>query len=259
MYCPSPVFYSWVNFFSLFRHPHKYLPVSKLNKRMKWLIYSHIFAGVISLVVAPVALVVVKGGAAHRLWGKIFFWCMAWIFVSATIMALDKGNMFLLLIGVFSFYNVWSGYRALYLKQLYLGKGLRWYDWLAAVIALGFNTYFVVFGGWLIYTHDGGAFAYLSVMFGVLGLLNVGLNIKRFLTRTNEKHQWLYAHIGGFLGGFIASVTAFSTQTMEFLPSFLVWAWPTLVGSPVIAYFIRYYRNKLAQGARLSELVNLRG
>ncbi|SDY90168.1 DUF2306 domain-containing protein [Hymenobacter psychrophilus] len=39
----------------------------------RWL---HIAAGFTGFFVAPVALLVRKGGAAHRLWGRVFFWAM---------------------------------------------------------------------------------------------------------------------------------------------------------------------------------------
>lgn len=222
---------------------------------MKLLTYSHILAGILSLVAAPIALAVAKGGKAHVILGNIFFWCMAWIFVSATILSVAHNNLFLLLIGVFSFYNVWIGYRALSHKQIHMGRGVTWYDWAALLIAGGFNAYFVGYGSLLAIEGRGSAFAYLSIMFGLIGLALVAQNARRFLRPTADKNQWLFQHIIGFMGGFIASVTAFSSQTMQFMPDFLVWAWPTLVGSPVIASFIRYYKSRLAQGARLTELV----
>jgi len=219
------------------------------------LIYSHIAAGSISLVAAPIAMVVVKGGKSHVLWGKIFFWCMAWIFISATVLSIVNGSMFLLLIGVFSFYNVWSGYRALAHKQVHLGKGVTWYDWLGLIIAAGFNLYFIGYGSYLAANQQGDFFAYLSIMFGLIGLAIATQDLRKFTRPKPDKNQWLCQHISGFMGGFLASVTAFSSQTMHFLPGFLVWAWPTLIGSPIIAMFIRYYKVRLAQGARITDLV----
>ncbi len=217
--------------------------------------YTHIAAGMLSLVAAPVALAVAKGAAAHRRWGKIFFYCMTWIFISATTLSLYKGNLFLLLIGVFSYYNVVSGYRALYHKNLHRGGKAALVDWVALVVAAGFNIYFVVAG---IRMGTGHAIAYLCWLFGGIGLMNVWQNLRKFIKAPADKNEWLFQHISSFLAGFIASVTAFSTQVLVFLPDFLMWAWPTLVGTPVIAYWIRYYKNQLKNGVRLSELVELR-
>ncbi|HET9054093.1 MAG TPA: hypothetical protein VFM90_07970, partial [Cyclobacteriaceae bacterium] len=76
-----------------------------------FLIYSHVAAGAISLITAPVAMVVAKGGRAHRLAGRIFFWNMIYIFVTTVILATLHGRTFLLMVSVLSFYLVYSGYR----------------------------------------------------------------------------------------------------------------------------------------------------
>jgi uncharacterized membrane protein len=39
----------------------------------KPLIFSHVAAGIVSLLTAPVAMTVAKGGKVHRFAGKIFF------------------------------------------------------------------------------------------------------------------------------------------------------------------------------------------
>lgn len=221
------------------------------------LTYSHIAAGVVSLVAAPVAMAVAKGKDAHRIFGKVFFWCMSWIFVSATILSVYKSNLFLLLVGVFSYYSVVSGYRALYHKRLLLGEKVKPIDWLAAAVAAGFNVYFV-FNGIRLVAAGNTTLGALSLLFGGIGLLTVAGNLRSFLSPSSDRHAWLYRHISGFLAGFIASLTAFSTQVLTFLPDFLTWAWPTIVGSPLIAFWIRSYRSKLKNGARLSELVEIR-
>src|SRR6186713_3113412 len=109
---------------------------------MKFLTYSHILAGIISLVVAPIAMAVVKGGSIHRLFGKIFFWCMVYIFVTAVILGIAHDKLFLVMVSVLSFYLAFTGYRTLYHKQS--SKGIQWYDWAMSVAAgmfmLGFGV-----------------------------------------------------------------------------------------------------------------------
>ncbi|MBX2962688.1 MAG: hypothetical protein KF687_09260 [Cyclobacteriaceae bacterium] len=224
---------------------------------MNLLTYTHIFAGIISLIVAPLAMVVHKGGNAHRLWGKIFFWCMTWIFVSAVILSAVKWIPFLLLIAVFSYYSVYIGYRALYLKQLHLGKGVAWYDWAMSAIAGIFNFSFVVWGA---YKAINGAtsLGLLAVGFGLGGLMMVRAELSRYLKPPASKFHWFYRHIGSMMGGFIASVTAFSVQVMHFMPGVMQWIWPSLVGVPLIIYWVRTYRKKLEKGSQLAELVEIR-
>jgi uncharacterized membrane protein len=46
-------------------------------------LWIHILAGTVALFVAPGALLTVKGGLAHRRWGKIYFWAMTVVAVTA--------------------------------------------------------------------------------------------------------------------------------------------------------------------------------
>ncbi|MCC6636763.1 MAG: DUF2306 domain-containing protein, partial [Ignavibacteriaceae bacterium] len=61
-----------------------------MESSFKYWLYLHIAAGFLALVVAPVAMVVKKGGNAHRLWGKIFFWSMTVVAISALVMTFIK-------------------------------------------------------------------------------------------------------------------------------------------------------------------------
>ena len=224
---------------------------------IKILTYSHIFAGVISLVVAPLAMVVHKGGTAHRLWGKVFFWCMTWICFSAIILSTLKWIPFLLLIAVFSYYSVFIGYRSLYRKQLHQGMGVTWYDWMAGVVAGIFNIGFFVWGMYLV-VKGHTSLGLLASGFGFGGMLVVWSELQRYIKPPPGKFDWLYSHMGNMLCGFIASVTAFSTQVMTFLPGMMQWIWPSLVGVPLIIFWIRTYRKKLEKGNRLAGLLEIR-
>ena len=228
-----------------------------METAIKILTYSHILAGIISLVVAPVAMVVKKGGDAHRLWGKVFFWCMTWIFISAIIISSYKWIPFLLLIAVLSYYAVFSGYRSIYLKQIHQSKGVRWYDWVATAIAGLFNLSFFVWGITLMMRGES-AFGFLASAFGFGGHIQVWGQIKSFVTPPESKHFWFYNHMGNMMGGFIASVTAFSANVLNFMPEVLQWMWPSLIGAPIIVFWIRKYRAKLSDGTPISKLVQIR-
>ena len=225
---------------------------------IKGVTFSHVLAGIISLVAAPFALIVVKGGKTHRTTGKVFFWAMTWIFISAVFLSIYKWIPFLLMIAVFSYYSVIIGYRSIYQKQLKMGKTVIWYDWLALVISGLFNMGFISWGVHLAFTNQLGYFAYLSIGFGMGGLLTVMGQLKSFISSTKDKHRWLYSHIGNMTGGYIAAVTAFSTQVMTFLPGVLQWIWPSIIGVPIIFYWISTYQRKLRQNVRLVDLVELK-
>lgn len=203
--------------------------------------YSHILAGVVSLVAAPIALVVVKGGTMHRVWGKIFFWCMTWIFISTLVMTIHQWNPFLCMIGVFSYYSAFIGYRSIFQKRLHKDQRALWYDWLALSIT---GLCMLVFIGWgaLLSLKHGAAFGFLAIIFGSGGILLVISRIRAFLKPSAEPKAWLFNHIGSMMGAFIASITAFSVNVLTFMPGLLQWLWPTLVGTPFIIYFIRKNR-----------------
>ncbi len=221
---------------------------------IKFLIYSHVVAGAISLISAPVSMAVFKGGNVHRIAGKIFFWSMVYIFVSAIILGTYHWKPFLLMVSVLSFYLVYSGYRTVYQKQIHPGKGARWYDWTVAALCGIFMLCFLI---WSIDLVVNGTNAILIVFFSVGGLFSIFTEVKRYLRKPDAKHSWLFNHIGRMVGGFIAAVTAFSTNVLSFLPGLAQWLWPTLIGTPLIIYWIRVYRKKLDNGARITDLVQI--
>ena len=62
---------------------------------LRVLLTLHISCGVVSFVCAPVALATVKGGKVHRRFGKIYFWAMAGVAVTALILSLALPVYFL--------------------------------------------------------------------------------------------------------------------------------------------------------------------
>jgi hypothetical protein len=222
---------------------------------VKFLIFSHVTAGAVSLITAPVAMAVAKGGKTHRLSGKIFFWSMVYIFVSAVILGIYHWKPFLLMVAVLSFYLVYSGYRTLHQKQIHSGKGVKWYDWFIAATSGAFMLSFLI---WSVDLMINGTNAILIVFFSVGGLFSIITEVRRYIKKPDVKHSWLFNHIGRMVGGFIAAVTAFSTNVLTFLPGLAQWLWPTLIGTPLIIYWIRTYRKKLDNGARITDLVELK-
>lgn len=225
---------------------------------MKFLTYSHIIAGALSLIVAPIAMVVLKGGKAHRLSGKLFFWAMTWIFVSAVILSVYKWKPFLLMVSVISYYLAVSGYRTLFQKQLSQGKGIKWYDWLAAIATALFMLGIAGWGVYLLLNGSAGDGVVLLFVFCVGGLVSVRSEVVAFIKPPDDKNRWLYNHIGKMAGGFIASVTAFSVNVLTFVPGIWQWIWPTLAGTPFIIYSVRWYKKRMAEGARITDVVQLK-
>lgn len=219
----------------------------------------HAVAGSVALVVAPLAMWVSKGGDAHRRWGKLFVLAMAVVVVSAIVLAIATGNFLMGMVAIFSFHMVASGYRSLYHKRLHEGQKPAKADILIQ------GTAAVVNGGLFLWAISllmlGQKFnkVVIFLVFGGIGLLMVLANFNRFYKREHEKQEWLYGHMIGFLGGYIATVSAFSAVTLDMIkPVWLQWLWPTFIGSPLIVLWIRQYRKRFGKGRRTRELFDLR-
>ena len=227
---------------------------------IRWI---HIVAGTTALFAAPVAMMVAKGGKWHRLLGKVFFFGMAMICLTSVFMALLKPDrLWLGLLGVFSFHLAASGYRSLYLKKLHEGLKPAAVDlWLHGVAGL-INGGLLIWGVAHLFMKVQDLRSILYAVFGAIGMFFVITNITRFYKRKHDKREWFFGHITGMLGGYIATVSAFSAVNFgtwfPWMPAWLVWLWPTLIGAPMIALWSAFYRRKFAKGAKVRELAEVR-
>ncbi len=221
---------------------------------LKVALWIHIAAGFTSFIAAPVALAVQKGGKAHRQWGKVFFWGMTVVALTAFLISLFKWIPFLLMLSVFSYYAVVDGYRALFLKNLYDGQKPATLDWAVAIITGVFSLGLI---GYAIYVYFflEISFGIVIGVFGVLGVNGVYTNLKKFKNPPKDKMDWLYNHISGMMGGYIATLSAFSATNFFFLPPIIRWLWPTIIGVPLMMYWIRKYKKKYNQPKKKAEPV----
>ena len=213
---------------------------------LRWI---HISAGTLALFVAPGAMLTVKGGRAHRRWGKIYFWSMAVVAATALVLGLWRPQIFLALLAVFSFYMAFSGYRVLFRKRLVQGQRAGPMDWTAALLTLAASSALVVLG----LLRPGPSWERVGVVplvFGVLGLVLSGLDVRRFVRPSSDAHAWWFTHMTGMLGSYIATVSAFSVVNFTFLPIAVRWLWPTAIGTPLVALWVTYYRVRFRRNAR---------
>ncbi len=206
----------------------------------------HIAAGMVALFVAPAAMLTVKGGLAHRRWGKIYFWSMALVAATAVVLSLWRPRIFLTLLAVFSFYQAFAGYRVLGRKRPARGDGSRPIDWAAALATFAASAALVVLG----VLRPGASWdriGIVPVVFGALGMVLSGIDLRRFVRPPADERAWWFAHMTGMLGSYIAAVSAFSVVNFGFLPTAVRWLWPTIVGTPLIALWISYYRGRFGR------------
>jgi len=225
---------------------------------LRVLLTLHILCGAVAFVCAPVALLTAKGGKTHRLWGKIYFWAMAGVAVTALILSLALPIFFLAMVAVFSFYCCFAAYRVLYLKDMVKGGKPNLFDWLAALITIASS--FVLFLMGFMRPHlmgvgvvhiAGHTVSIVAIVFGLLGDRLAVSSIAEFIKPPTEKMFWWYGHLKGMIASYIAAMTAFSAVNLGhwFGTAWWVWLWPTIIGGPAIAIWTRYYKKKFAPRA----------
>jgi uncharacterized membrane protein len=214
---------------------------ASVDSAIKGILWIHVLAGTLALVVAPIALVTAKGGPTHRRWGKVYFWAMAVVAATAVVVGYWRSILFLMLTAVFSFYAALSGYRVLYRKRPDLGQRPGALDWIAAGITLVASAALITLG----IARPTPRFRELStvaIVFGLVGLSLSGLDVWRFWRPPTERMAWWYKHMASMIGSYIAAVTAFSVVNFHVLPTTIRWLWPTMIGTPLIAIWITYYK-----------------
>lgn len=207
----------------------------------------HIASGGIALAAGPAAMLARKGLARHRWTGRAYAIAMESTAVSALILACLTRSMLLLVIAVFSFFLVFSGWRALGQKRLHDGMAVGWSDWLVAAVTLVFSAGLLVFG---LARHGDVTALFFGVGGGVLALREM-----RAFTGRVPPGSWQVRHMIGMSGAYIATVSAFAVVTLTFLPRPVAFIGPTLIGTPIIVWAAVRLTLRLAplqptQGAR---------
>ena len=191
----------------------------------------HILAGTIALFCAGLALLSEKGKKIHVTSGRIYFWSMAGIFLTAIPMSIISSNTFLFLIAIFSFYLAFAGMR--FAKNR---KGIATtIDWIAVslMILSGLGmwalaiTYFI---------NNNSQYITLFV-FGFIALALGYLDYKSHKNKTATGKERIARHLTNMMAGTIAVVTAVLVVNINIEPIWVWWVLPTAVISPIIVYW----------------------
>lgn len=210
------------------------------------LVIVHIAGGTLSLISGLVPMIVSKGSNVHRLFGILFFAGMCAVFFTGLTVSLIKQLDFLMLISLFSFYLVVSGYRSLSHKKLHWGNTATWLDWTLNIL---FGLIMLCMLAWGVFQvlriHGRVEAGIISIIFSLIGLRGIIITMARFSIPPQRKTIWIEGHIAGMVGGYIAAFTAFvvvNNDTLIGLPPLLAWLFPTFLGVPVIIYWTRQYK-----------------
>ncbi len=216
---------------------------------MHFFLAIHITAGSGAFLVAPLALVTAKGGKAHRLWGNIYFRCMAIVASTALVMAAYRPILFLALVAIFSFYAAFTAYRVLGQKAAWEGKSVvGGLDWAAAILCFAASAALALLGA--IRPDFVQNLRIPAIVFGAIGMRISARAMWRFTHPPTEKMFWWYAHLQGMIGSYIAAWTAFCLVTIGPLlrgkAQVSLWLLPVSIGVPAIIATTAYYKRKFA-------------
>lgn len=86
-----------------------------------------------------------------------------------------------------------------------------------------------------------------AIILGVFGAVGASLSytdIKIYLLRKAFSQKALIKdHIGRMSGSYIAATTAFLVNNVYFLPPLILWLGPTLIGTLIIGWFSKPYKD----------------
>ncbi len=215
-----------------------------LAQASKIFVFLHILAGCVTLIAGPIAIFYnFKDSAKHRLSGKVFFYAMLFVCVSAVIGFIKQPEVvfyqFLFGISIFVFLQIIIGVRAmLFMKSRAIPT--MW-DYGVAVLGSLVGLSMV---GYAVFKGLQSPDITFPILFGVFGtaLLRASvkslLNLRKFEIRS--KNFWYKTHIGNMMGGLMGSTTAFMVNVLgNSLPWFVIWFGPTVVLTPLVIYFVR--------------------
>jgi hypothetical protein len=198
------------------------------------LLVLHIGGGSTALLSGLLAMLFDKNKKNHRKAGLVFFWSMNLVAVSAVGLSSIRHNLFLLAIGIFSFYMNFTGYRAIKNKSM----KYKWIDWLVTILAAGTAVFMLATGNTVL------------LAFGsILLFLNYRNTQLQWLSDDERKGKrpWRYiAHLGNMSGTYLSAATAFVVVNINFVkPVWLIWLLPSIIGVPFIIYYTRIWKKKL--------------
>ena len=195
------------------------------------LLLFHILCGSLSLISSALSISSRKGQRTHRLFGKIYFWGMVGVFLTAIPLAIFKLNVFLLLIAIFSFYLAFAGMRFAVNR-----KGIpKLIDWIAVILMCSSGIVMLLLG-FKYYFNDNTQYMTLLV-FASIALFLPYNDYVSFKKRNAIGKNRIIRHLTNMLAGTIAVITAFLVTNFRTEPEWILWVLPTMLITPIIIWW----------------------
>lgn len=207
------------------------------------LLFIHILAGiaaVLSLFVAVFTKLIQNRHNLHLISGKIFAIGMTVVFITTIPLTFIKPNLFLLVIGIFSFYMTFHGWRMAVNRK---GAPGFW-DKRGTEIMIATAAVMIGIGSYQIFGGDQNGI--ILLVFGGIGGYLAFENMLAFKKGVFKGKERISSHIGSMMGASIAAITAALVTNVQTEPVWLAWVAPTLVIAPLIIYTQRrHFSGKL--------------
>ena len=219
----------------------------------KALLYLHISAGFISLVLFWIPMFAKKGGGLHNRVGIVYVNAMWIVVITAFILSLQ--NLFqgeYVIAGFLGFLSVLTSAPLWYAKAILKNKkelSPQYFLIFRSLHGIIFLSGLLLITWSLILRVQGPAV--LMLIFGILGVANYR-RVFVTLPELKDAKSWLVTHLNGMISSGIAAYTAFfafgSRQFMgELLSGYLTvvpWVLPTILGTIAIRYYTKKYQPK---------------
>ncbi|MEO0333443.1 MAG: hypothetical protein AAF223_17450 [Bacteroidota bacterium] len=210
----------------------------------------HVIAGFTALTVGFIPFVAKKGGKLHNATGKVFYYAMVFVAISAFGLAIYRFSPFLLMVGLLTLYATMTGYRGLQLKRQRAKQG-QFRDW-ALLVTVGLGLIFTVWQTIIQFGAENAGMLILVSVFGSLLTVDLVSDIRLFSGRKSMTNKsWIRYHISRISGAYIATVTAFLVNNVQTDPAFIAWLLPTAIGIPLVSVLRRRYFAQKRKPARV--------
>ena len=217
---------------------------------LKFDLYLHIFAGFTALTTGLVPMLAKKGSKTHTTWGKIYFWAMFVVALTALIrFRMDLRLIFLSGIAVFSFYNTFTGVRLIHRKS---NPKPFLIDWFGAILMI-IGSLGMLYFAYLAHQNDNVFYTILFAIFGMFMFVLAFEDLRVFMGKKQidnnvplQTRYWFQNHISRMGGSYIATVTAFLVvNNPPQIPGLVAWIAPGVIGGVIIRRTQRFYMKKL--------------
>jgi len=101
-------------------------------------------------------------------------------------------------------------------------------------------------------------FGFVALVFGFFSIQFLIADVKRFIKKPTDKNHWLYLHIGGMVGGYIATSTAFLVNVVHSDYPVVLWLTPVAIFYPFLVYTTRKFKNKFNTGKQINEIATIK-